>query len=106
MTLLKEIKIGVKYCGGCNPRYDRVEAVERLKAAFPGVSFVTSQECGTVELLVAVCGCSARCVSVSEFQAVEEKICWFVGEEDFPALCRVIGRLVQQDGRESSAEII
>ena len=30
----------VKYCGGCNPRYDRTGALAELKAALPGVRFV------------------------------------------------------------------
>lgn len=25
------MKIGIKYCGGCNPRYDRSQEVEKLK---------------------------------------------------------------------------
>lgn len=25
------MKVGIKYCGGCNPRYDRVAAVNQLK---------------------------------------------------------------------------
>lgn len=29
--------VAVKYCGGCNPRYERTELAERLRADFPGV---------------------------------------------------------------------
>ena len=25
------MKIGIKYCGGCNPRYNRTAVVSRLK---------------------------------------------------------------------------
>ena len=27
------MRIGIKYCGGCNPRYDRVAAVKELQHA-------------------------------------------------------------------------
>ena len=29
------MKVGIKYCGGCNPRYDRGEFVSKLLAAHP-----------------------------------------------------------------------
>lgn len=29
------MKIGIKYCGGCNPRYDRSHEVDKLKKRFP-----------------------------------------------------------------------
>ena len=28
-------KIALRYCGGCNPRYDRIGLVEELKSRFP-----------------------------------------------------------------------
>lgn len=31
------MKIGIKYCGGCNPRYDRNQEVEKLKKNFPSI---------------------------------------------------------------------
>ena len=35
--------VGIKYCGGCNPRYDRVAAARRLEAAFPGLTFTPAR---------------------------------------------------------------
>ena len=29
------MKVGIKYCGGCNPRYDRAAFVERLLSDHP-----------------------------------------------------------------------
>ena len=31
--------VGVRYCGGCNPRYDRAALVHSLEVSFPEVSF-------------------------------------------------------------------
>lgn len=58
----------VKYCGGCNPRFDRVALVrrleqrlgERLPAAQPGVYY---------DEIYVVCGCSARCVDCGPLKA-------------------------------------
>ena len=38
-----KIPIGVRYCGGCNNRYDRVAVIRRLEALAPEVEFVTAQ---------------------------------------------------------------
>jgi hypothetical protein len=41
-----EKRIGVKYCGGCNPTYDRMQVVRQLKSWEPhdSVSFSISGE--------------------------------------------------------------
>jgi len=58
----------VKYCGGCNPRYDRAALVrqleERLGAPLPpAIAGVVYDE------LYVVCGCSARCAALESFRA-------------------------------------
>ena len=51
--------VGVRYCGGCNPRYDRVAAVRRLEEQCPNVRFLPAGP--GQELTLLVCGCSAQC---------------------------------------------
>lgn len=53
-------RIAVYYCGGCNPRYDRVGAVSELGERFPRLSFTLPDE-GTSNGCLAVCGCTAGC---------------------------------------------
>ena len=61
-------ELAVKYCGGCNPRYDRIAAVRELEkrlgrplpAARPGVWY---------QAVYVVCGCTARCADVSALAA-------------------------------------
>ena len=36
---MAEVTVGVRYCGGCNPRYDRVAGVEALTRACPSADF-------------------------------------------------------------------
>ncbi len=98
MASLSPIKIGVRYCGGCNPRYDRVAAVQRLQVAFPDVSFSTDISPGGMALLLVVCGCSARCVSLPDLSAEEIKTFWLTSEADFPLLCRTIASLHHSQG--------
>lgn len=51
----------VRYCGGCNPRYDRVGAVEELRRRFPEADFVTEHPAPAATLLV--CGCAVQCIA-------------------------------------------
>lgn len=53
-------RIAVYYCGGCNPRYDRVRAVRELRERFPRLTFTLPDE-GTPDGCLAVCGCTAGC---------------------------------------------
>lgn len=51
-------KIYVRYCGGCNPEYDRVGAVTRLTEA---KKFIITSEEHDAFLKIAVSGCARRC---------------------------------------------
>ena len=55
----------VKYCGGCNPRYDRTGALAELKAALPGVRFVPAAPGQAADALLVLCGCTARCADLT-----------------------------------------
>jgi 4-hydroxybutyrate CoA-transferase len=50
----------VKYCGGCNPRYDRRAAAERVRAAFPHLEWTTKDE-GASDHVIVFCGCPVAC---------------------------------------------
>ncbi|MDR2529310.1 MAG: hypothetical protein LBD04_09905 [Synergistaceae bacterium] len=53
--------IAVKYCGGCNPRYDRVEFARSLQADFPELE-VVGADAAEPDFVLVVCGCPVRCV--------------------------------------------
>ena len=59
------LEVGVKYCGGCNPRYDRTAVRARLKAACPFASFSTAIPGEPCDALLVLCGCTARCADVT-----------------------------------------
>lgn len=52
-------QVGVRYCGGCNPRYDRVAAARWLAEQCPQADFVPARP--GLPLTVLLCGCSAQC---------------------------------------------
>lgn len=57
--------IGVKYCGGCNPRYDRVACLERLKQGRPDDRIVTARPGVYYDVLLVLCGCLSRCADLT-----------------------------------------
>lgn len=58
------MKIGIKYCGGCNPRYDRTNIAQRLREDFPGDEIVTATPGLDMDYVVVVCGCKSACALV------------------------------------------
>ena len=65
------VKIGVKYCGGCNPEYDRVGVVKQIEESLRGEVEFVSPESEGVALVLAVEGCSTACADLSAFQGLE-----------------------------------
>jgi hypothetical protein len=66
-----KLKIGLKYCGGCNPTYDRVALVKKIERRLrKEVEFVSPESEG-VDLVLAVQGCSTACADLSAFRGME-----------------------------------
>lgn len=63
------MNVGIKYCGGCNPHYDRVEFVEQLKQQNPQLHVEVAQPQQVYDCLLVICGCPAQCANISGLQA-------------------------------------
>lgn len=65
------MRIGVKYCGGCNPRYDRRSLVASLRRSFPehDIREGLSAQAGdfTPDLALVLNGCSSACAAHGDF---------------------------------------
>ncbi len=55
----------LKFCGGCNPEYDRSAAADRVRRRLgkAGYRFVTGE--GRTDVAVVICGCACACADVS-----------------------------------------
>jgi len=62
-------KVGVRYCGGCNPRYERDRLVEYIKEKLKQVDFQIAKEGVIYDALLVVSGCTSMCVSFEQFQS-------------------------------------
>lgn len=92
------LRVGVKYCGGCNPEHDRVALVEQIKERLEGkVSFVPPESEG-VDIILAVNGCRTACADLSGFRGIET---WTVtGNEEGEEFVReIVEREVHINGK-------
>ena len=69
---MAEVTVGVRYCGGCNPRYDRVGGVGALARACPpgGVRGAGAGRGGGGGLVVG--GCTACCADLAGLSGREQ----------------------------------
>lgn len=81
-TMADKPKIGLRYCGGCNPRYDRVAVVKRLEEFFPEAEFLVAEEGKRYCAVVVACGCSSRCANVSGLAVPMGRLVYLSGWED------------------------
>lgn len=56
------MRIGVKYCGGCNPFYDRKAEVEKLERNLENACFEPVKQGETYDRILFVCGCQRACI--------------------------------------------
>ena len=86
-----QLKIRIKYCGGCNPNYDRVALVKHIKERLGNrVDFVEGEEDG-IALVLAVTGCSTACADLSPFQRLEVRMIT-CPEDAEPFICDIEAR--------------
>ena len=74
------LKVGIRYCGGCNPRYDRGAMVKRIVSKHPEWDAENAREGVEYDLLMVVGGCSACCAAYQQFTA--ERIIKLWSNED------------------------
>jgi len=72
----------VKYCGGCNPTYDRVAVVKRLERALEEEAEFVSFTEEDLDLVLVVCGCETACVDVSAFKPAPVRVVSSVPDAD------------------------
>lgn len=66
---------GVRFCGGCNPRYERGDALERIRKYFSGrVDFRYAEEGVMYDLLLVIGGCSSCCASHCQYETKGDRV--------------------------------
>ena len=60
-------RIGLKYCGGCAPRYDRVAQVKAIERELHDLVTLLSPGAECLEAVLIVAGCPTCCVEPRDF---------------------------------------
>jgi hypothetical protein len=68
------VKIGLKYCGGCNPQYDRVALVDRIRESLEDRAEFVPWDCKEASLILVVAGCETACVDPGPFEDLPYRI--------------------------------
>ena len=62
------LKVAIKYCGGCNPNYDRVALVDYIQISLHGRVEFVPLDSEVIDLVLAVEGCKTCCADLSAFK--------------------------------------
>jgi len=60
---MAKARIGIRYCGGCNPYYERVATVERVQSLAEGRFLFLEHDRQDLDGLIAVNGCMRACAA-------------------------------------------
>ncbi len=64
----EKLKIGLKFCGGCNPTYDRGAISEKIRRELKDtVDFVAIID-GKVDMVLSIQGCNVSCADLKPFK--------------------------------------
>ena len=92
-----EMLAGIKYCGGCNPTYDRGAACAEVRKAFSGecngsnsINFEFAEAGGSYDILIVINGCHRRCADTGEYGYERLVSMWKSGQTE-----DVIGALLE-----------
>jgi len=89
-------RIGVKYCGGCNPTYDRSQVVRQLKACFLNRFYFPLRSQKNLDGLVFINGCPSSCAL--EEGGPKGPVSFSIsGENELPLLIRWLTTLEEKE---------
>jgi hypothetical protein len=85
-----KLKIGLKYCGGCNPTYDRGLMAEKIRRELNDIAdFVTIID-DDVDMVLSIQGCDVSCADLMPFKDFNVRIVNSI--DDAEALIKEITR--------------
>jgi len=77
--------IGIKYCKGCKPAYDRVKRVKKLKTLNSEHEYILACDDMVCDIWIVVCGCMEKCEGSERLRA-RQRVAVLWDEESFRLL--------------------
>lgn len=84
-------KIGVRFCGGCNPRYDRGAALRELQESLPQLIWEVAEPERKYDRYLLICGCMAACVTAKDLPG--DKLYWLRSPEELAHIREIVQNL-------------
>ncbi|NLB33637.1 MAG: hypothetical protein GX818_07745 [Tissierellia bacterium] len=72
------MNIGIKYCGGCNPHFDRSNVLNKTMELFKDDKFEYAKENNSYDIIIVINGCSRAC---SDHSSLRGNIKIFINQE-------------------------
>ena len=61
------MKCGVRFCGGCNPRFERGEVFHEFKRDITNIEFTYADENEHYDILLVIGGCQSCCAAYEQY---------------------------------------
>lgn len=74
------MRIGIKFCGGCQSKYDRRELYKQIKEKLPMYYFGYYIDEKDWDYVIIICGCHIKCAQV--YDECEEKIIYIDSDKN------------------------
>ena len=69
------LKVGVKYCGGCNPRFERSTFLKEVQQKYQDIAtFEPAKENVDYDRLLVISGCTSACANFQHLHYQGEPI--------------------------------
>ncbi|WP_333638461.1 hypothetical protein [Tissierella praeacuta] len=62
------MKVGIKYCGGCNSRFDRTSIVDKIKSDYKEFEFSYATENEEYDFIIVINGCHIACEGLQDLK--------------------------------------
>ena len=96
-------RLGLKYCGGCAPRFDRVAVVNELAKKLNGITLFASPQSDTIEAILVVAGCPTCCVEIEKTGRYKRPILRVRSEEDARLFLR---EMIESPGQDFASSAL
>lgn len=90
-------KIGVKYCGGCNSTYERVEIIQKIRSRLEDQFLFLRHDEPGIDGLVLINGCLRACAG-QDFNQKKIPFYSITGVDDFETLMNWLASLNEKRG--------
>ena len=88
--------LGLKYCGGCSARFDRVELAQTIKNRLDSLVEWTAYDNPMAEAVLVIAGCESACVDLEPFEG--KKIYLIFREKDLESVIRELKKVAKGIG--------